>query len=80
MYRTWMESVQKIGETCKSEVGEKDQPEQILKACGEISQQFANQWLSFVADQSRSFMNLREACLPAEKTEPAKGKKTIAQG
>jgi hypothetical protein len=80
MYRTWMDSVQKIGETCKSGVREKDQPEQILKACGEISQQFANQWLSFVSEQSRSFMNLREACLPTEKTEPAKGKKDIAQG
>jgi hypothetical protein len=80
MYRTWMDSVQKIGETCKSGVREKDQPEQILKACGEISQQFANQWLSFVSDQSRSFMNLREACSPAEQKEPVKGKKDIAQG
>jgi hypothetical protein len=74
MYRTWMESVQKIGETCKYGVREKDQPEQILKACGEISQKFANDWLSFVSDQSRSFMNLREACTPVEKAEPAKGK------
>lgn len=80
MYRTWMESVQKIGETCKSGAREKDQPEQILKACGEISQQFANDWLSFVSGQSRSFMNLREACLSAEKTEPAKEKKDFVQG
>jgi hypothetical protein len=67
MYRTWMESVQKIGDTCRSGDRGKDQPEHVLKACGEISQQFANDWLSFVSDQSRSFMNLREACSPAEK-------------
>jgi hypothetical protein len=80
MYRTWMESVQKIEDTCKSGVRGKDQPEQILKACGEISQQFSNDWLSFVSGQSRSFMNLREACLSAGKTEPAKAKKDFAQG
>jgi hypothetical protein len=80
MYRTWMESVQRIGETCKSGVGKKDQPEQTLKACGEISQQFANQWLSFVSEQSRSFMNLREACSPAEKKEPAKSGDDCSQG
>jgi hypothetical protein len=74
MYRTWMESVQKIGETCKSAGGEKDRPDQVLKDCGAISQQFANDWLSFVANQSRSFMNLREACSPAEKPEPRQGK------
>jgi hypothetical protein len=79
MYRTWMESVQRIGETCRSGVGEKDRPDQTLKACGEISQQFANDWLSFVSDQSRLFMNLREAC-SAEKTEPSKGGKDGDRG
>jgi hypothetical protein len=80
MYRTWMESVQKIGETCKYGVREKDQPEHVLKACGEISQKFANDWLSFVSDQSRSFMNLREACSAMDNAEPAKGKANGGRG
>ncbi len=80
MYRTWMQSVQKIGETCNSGVRGKGQPEQVLQACGEISQQFANEWLSFVSGQSRSFMNLREACSPAGKPQPAKGDPSGEQG
>jgi hypothetical protein len=51
-----------------------------MKAHREISQRFANQWLSFVSDQSGSFMSLREACSPAEKAEPATGENDFAQG
>jgi len=80
MYRTWMESVQTIGEACKAGGRENNSPERILKTCGEISQRFASDWLSFVSDQSRSFMNLREACFSVEKPEAPKGKKDSGQG
>lgn len=75
MYRTWMESVQTIGEACRAVGRESNPPERILKTCGEVSQRFASEWLSFVSDQSRSFMNLREACFSAGKPDAPKGKR-----
>jgi hypothetical protein len=80
MYRTWMESVQTIGEACKAGGRESGSPERILKSCGEISQRFASEWLAFASDQSRSFMNLREACFSAGNPQTPKGKKDDSQG
>ena len=79
MYRTWMESVQSIGEACKTGSRENGSPERVLKTCGEISQRFASEWLSFVSDQSRSFMDLREACFSGGKPGSPTGKKDGGQ-
>jgi hypothetical protein len=70
MYRIWIESAQKIGDSCEAGLQEKNPPEVILKGCSEISQRFAGEWLSFASEQSKSFLRLRECCSPAGKTEP----------
>jgi hypothetical protein len=73
--QSWVDSMQKMGEACKSTLGEGEKPESAMNVCTEISDQFLKDWSAFVSEQGQSFMALWRSRLPAEKKEPKKGKK-----
>jgi hypothetical protein len=72
--QSWIASMQKMGEVCKSSMGEGQKPESAMNVCTEISDRFLNEWSTFVSEQGKSFLALWRSRLPLEK-EPKKGKK-----
>jgi hypothetical protein len=73
--QSWIQSTQRMGETCKSAVGEGEKPESMMNACTEISDRFLKEWSTFVSEQGKAFLALWRSRLPAEQTAPQKGKK-----
>jgi hypothetical protein len=72
--QSWIASMQKMGEVCKSAMGEGEKPESAMNACTEISDRFLQQWSAFVSEQGKSFLALWKSRLPLEQ-EQKKGKK-----
>ena len=72
IWQTWMESMQKMGEACKSAVSEGEKPDAAMAAFTEISDRFMQQWSAFVTEQAQAFFTLWRSRLPEEKKEPAK--------
>jgi hypothetical protein len=68
--QSWIESMQKMGEACKSAMGEGEKPESAMNACTEISDRFLKEWSTFVSEQGKSFLALWKSRLPVEKKEP----------
>ncbi len=73
--QSWIGSMQKMGEACKSAMGEGEKPETAMNLCTAISDQFMKEWSVFVSEQGKSFLTLWKSRLPAEQNEPRKGKK-----
>ncbi len=73
--QSWVGSMQKMGEACKSTLGEGEKPESAMNVCTSISDQFLKDWSAFVSEQGQSFMALWKSRLPVEKQEQKKGKK-----
>lgn len=72
IWQSWVESMQKMGEACKSAVSEGEKPDTAMGAFTEISDRFMQQWSSFVTEQAQAFFTLWRSRLPAEKKEPAR--------
>jgi len=72
IWQTWMESMQRMGEACKSAVSEGEKPDAAMGAFTEISDRFMQQWSAFVTEQAQAFFTLWRSRLPSEKKEPAK--------
>jgi len=73
--QSWVESMQKMGDLCKSAAGEGEQPGAAMSGVSEISDRFMKEWSVFVSEQGKSFLSLWRSRLPLEKKEPKKGKK-----
>jgi hypothetical protein len=73
--QSWIDSMQKMGETCKSAMGEGEKSESALNVCTEISDRFLKEWSAFVSEQGQSFMALWKSRLPVEKKEPKRTKR-----
>ena len=73
--RAWVDSMQKMGETCRSAMTEGDKPDSAMGSLSEISETFMKEWSSFVTEQAQAFFSLWRSRLPAEKKEPKKPKK-----
>ena len=73
--QAWVDSMQRMGEACKSAVAEGDKPESAMGALSEISERFMKEWSSFVTEQAQAFFSLWRSRLPAEKKEPKRAKK-----
>lgn len=73
--QSWVESMQKMGEACKSAVAEGEKPDSAMGAFSEISDAFVQQWSSFVTEQAQAFFALWRSRLPVEKKESKKAKK-----
>ena len=73
--QTWLESMQKMGDACKSAIGEGEKPGAAMSDVSEISDRFMKEWSAFVSEQAQSFFALWKSRLPAEKKEPKKTKK-----
>ncbi len=73
--QSWIGSMQKMGEACKSSMGEGENAESAMNVCTEISDRFLKEWSAFVSEQGQSFMALWKSRLPLEKKEPKRGKK-----
>lgn len=73
--QSWIDSMQKMGEVCKSAMGEGEKPESAMNVCTEISDRFLAEWSAFVSEQGKSFLALWKSSLPQEKKEPKKTKK-----
>jgi len=75
VWQTWLESMQKMGDACKSAVAEGEKPGAAMSDVSEISDRFMKEWSSFVSEQAQSFFALWKSRLPAEKKESKKAKK-----
>ncbi len=73
--QSWIASMQKMGEACKSAMGEGEQPASAMSACTAISDQFMKEWSVFVSEQGKSFLALWKSRMPQEPKETRKGKK-----
>jgi len=73
--QTWLESMQKMGDACKSAMAEGEKPESAMTAFSEISDRFMKDWSAFVTEQAQSFLSLWKARLPVEKKEAKKARK-----
>jgi len=75
VWQTWLESMQKMGDACKSSMGEGEKPGAAMSEVSEISDRFMKEWSAFVTEQAKSFLSLWKSRLPAEPKEPKKAKK-----
>jgi hypothetical protein len=75
VWQNWMESMQKMGDACKSAVVEGEKSGAAMSDVSEISDRFMKEWSAFVSEQAQSFFALWKSRLPAEKKEPKKAKK-----
>ncbi len=75
VWQTWLESMQKMGDACKSGMGEGERPGSAMSDVSEISDRFLKEWSAFVTEQAQSFFALWKSRLPAENKEPKKAKK-----
>lgn len=75
VWQTWLESVQKMGDACKTAVGEGEKPGAAMSDVSEISDRFMKEWSAFVSEQAQSFFALWKSRLPSEKKEPKKARK-----
>jgi hypothetical protein len=75
VWQTWLESVQKMGDACKTAAVEGEKPGAAMSDVSEISDRFMKEWSAFVSEQAQSFFALWKSRLPAEKKEPKKAKK-----
>ena len=73
--QTWVESMQKMGDACKTAVSAGEKPDSAMGSFTEISDRFMQQWSSFVTEQAQAFFSLWRSRLPAEEKEPKKPKK-----
>lgn len=73
--QAWLESMQKMGDACKSSMAEGEKPESAMTAFSEISDRFMKDWSAFVTEQAQSFLSLWKARLPVEKKEAKKARK-----
>lgn len=77
--QSWLDSLQKMGDACKSPIGESDKPEAAMGDFIAISDRFMNEWSSFVSEQAKSLFALQQSPLYTEKKETKKSKKEGAQ-
>ncbi len=73
--QSWVESLQKMGDACKSAVAEGEKPESAMTSFSEISDRFMKEWSAFVTEQAQSFLSIWKSRLPAEKKETKKARK-----